>query len=98
MILSPVHLYSMRQAIEESFILDVLQNYTTYKSYWKLHKAIENDIRCSDSPQPQKVAESAFFAVRVLIAAHALAPNLTIVTANLREFEQIPTLSAVSWL
>jgi type I restriction enzyme R subunit len=29
----PFHLYSMRQAIEESFILDVLKNYTTYESY-----------------------------------------------------------------
>ena len=39
------HLYSMRQAIEEGFILDVLQNYTTYKSYWRLLKTIEDDPR-----------------------------------------------------
>jgi len=39
----PFHLYSMRQAIEEGFILDVLENYTTYKSYYKLSKAIEDD-------------------------------------------------------
>lgn len=32
----PFHLYSMRQAIEEGFILDVLQNYTTYKTYFRL--------------------------------------------------------------
>lgn len=36
-------LYSMRQAIEEKFILDVLKNYTTYKVYWKLLKTAEND-------------------------------------------------------
>jgi len=30
------HLYSMRQAIEEGFILDVLQNYTTYNTAWKI--------------------------------------------------------------
>lgn len=30
------HVYSMRQAIEEGFILDVLQNYTTYSTAWKL--------------------------------------------------------------
>ncbi|NPV58629.1 MAG: type I restriction endonuclease subunit R [Actinobacteria bacterium] len=36
-------LYSMRQAIEEGFILDVLENYTTYKTYWKLLKTIEED-------------------------------------------------------
>ena len=39
----PFHLYSMRQAIEEGFILDVLQNYTTYSLYFKLSKAIEED-------------------------------------------------------
>src|SRR5487761_1099375 len=34
----PFHVYSMRQAIEEKFILDVLQNYTTYKTFCKLEK------------------------------------------------------------
>ena len=37
------HLYSMKQAIEEKFILDVLQNYTTYQSYYSLLKKIEDD-------------------------------------------------------
>lgn len=37
------HSYTMRQAIEEKFILDVLQNYTTYKTYFKLSKAVEDD-------------------------------------------------------
>jgi type I restriction enzyme R subunit len=37
------HLYSMKQAIEEGFILDVLQNYTTYNSYYKLIKAVEEN-------------------------------------------------------
>ena len=40
---APFHLYSMRQAIEEGFILDVLESYTTYRSYWKLYKTIEDD-------------------------------------------------------
>ena len=39
----PFHLYSMRQAIEEGFILDVLKNYTTYKTYYRLIKSIEDD-------------------------------------------------------
>lgn len=39
----PFHLYSMKQAIEENFILDVLKNYTTYDSYYKLLSAIEDD-------------------------------------------------------
>src|SRR5262249_42171771 len=38
-------LYSMRQAIEEGFILDVLATYTTYKAYWRLLKTVENDPR-----------------------------------------------------
>ena len=37
------HLYSMRQAIEEGFILDVLTNYTTYATYYRLLKAAEDD-------------------------------------------------------
>ncbi|WP_149244270.1 type I restriction endonuclease subunit R [Dyadobacter sp. 32] len=39
----PFHVYSMKQAIEEGFILDVLKNYTTYKTYFKLSKQIEED-------------------------------------------------------
>ncbi len=39
----PFHLYSMRQAIEEGFILDVLKYYTTYQTYYKLVKAIADD-------------------------------------------------------
>ena len=39
----PFHLYSMRQAIEEGFILDVLANYVTYQTYWKIEKAVEDD-------------------------------------------------------
>jgi type I restriction enzyme, R subunit len=42
---APFHLYSMRQAIEEKFILDVLANYSTYKAYWRLLKTIEDDPR-----------------------------------------------------
>jgi len=39
----PFHIYSMKQAIEEHFILDVLKNYTTFKRYFKLVKKIEED-------------------------------------------------------
>jgi type I restriction enzyme, R subunit len=39
----PFHIYSMRQAIEEGFILDVLTNYTTYATYFQLLKAAEDD-------------------------------------------------------
>lgn len=39
----PFHEYSMKQAIEEGFIMDVLKNYTTYSSFYKVKKAIEGD-------------------------------------------------------
>lgn len=39
----PFHVYSMKQAIQEGFIMDVLQNYTTIKSYYKLAKTITDD-------------------------------------------------------
>ena len=45
----PFSLYSMRQAIEERFILDVLENYTTYQVYWKLLKTVEEDPRYDKS-------------------------------------------------
>jgi type I restriction enzyme R subunit len=41
----PFHLYTMRQAIEEGFILDVLASYTTYTAYWRLLKKVEDDPR-----------------------------------------------------
>lgn len=43
------HVYSMRQAIEEGFILDVLKNYTNYKVAYNLAQKIENDDREVDS-------------------------------------------------
>lgn len=39
----PFHLYSMRQAVEEGFIHDVLKGYCTYKTYYRLTKAVEDD-------------------------------------------------------
>ena len=40
---APFHDYSMKQAIQEKFIMDVLENYTTYKTYYGLVKSIEDD-------------------------------------------------------
>lgn len=55
----PFHLYSMRQAIEEGFILDVLQNYMTYKAYYQLEKAIENDPELHGRSGQRRVARFA---------------------------------------
>ena len=51
------HLYSMRQAIEEGFIMDVLQNYTTFQSYYALLKKIEDDPEY-DKKRAQKKLKS----------------------------------------
>jgi type I restriction enzyme, R subunit len=52
----PFHLYSMRQAIEEGFILDVLKNYTTYKTYYRLIKSIQDDPQVSKSKAAKALA------------------------------------------
>jgi len=51
----PFHQYSMRQAIEEGYILDVLKNYTTYKTYYKL----ANNLGQEDLEVPKGKAASA---------------------------------------
>ncbi len=58
-------LYSMRQAIEEKFILDVLQNYTTYKVYWKLLKT------AADDPRYEK--DKASYLLRSFVDLHEIA-------------------------
>jgi type I restriction enzyme R subunit len=42
----PFHSYTMKQAIDEGFILDVLESYTPVDSYYKLVKTIESDPEC----------------------------------------------------
>lgn len=49
----PFHEYTMKQAIEEGFIEDVLKHYTTYNSYYKIVKSIESDPEF-DKKQAQK--------------------------------------------
>lgn len=50
------HVYSMKQAIEEGFILDVLQAYTTYKTYYEINKAIEDDPKYKNNAAKRKIA------------------------------------------
>ena len=51
----PFHLYSMKQAIEEGFILDVLANYTTYKSYYEIKKSIEDNPKFETQKAQKKL-------------------------------------------
>jgi len=74
----PFHLYSMRQAIEEGFILDVLQNYTTYELYFKLTKAIEDD------PQLNKKKTARAIGKYVSLHPHNLAQKTEIIIEHFR--------------
>jgi type I restriction enzyme R subunit len=62
----PFHTYSMRQAIEEGFILDPLRNYVTYGTYWKL---------VNENPDEREVDPSK---ANVLLARYALTHDSTV--------------------
>jgi type I restriction enzyme R subunit len=53
---APFHLYAMRQAIEEGFILDVLRGFTTYKTFYRLAKSLENDPKVSKKHATRQLA------------------------------------------
>jgi type I restriction enzyme R subunit len=75
----PFHLYSMRQAIDEGFILDVLANYTTYKTYWKVERRIEED--------PEHDKERAKAAIARFVSLHPtnLAQKAEIIVEHFRQ-------------
>ncbi|WP_300624905.1 type I restriction endonuclease subunit R [uncultured Megasphaera sp.] len=50
------HLYSMKQAIEEGYILDVLQNFTEYSTMYRLNKAIEDDPEMKTDDAKRQIA------------------------------------------
>lgn len=76
---APHHLYSMRQAIEEGFIMDVLKNYTTYKTYFRLTKAIEDD------PQIHKKKASRAIARFLSLHPYNLAQKTEIIVEHFRQ-------------
>lgn len=51
----PFHEYTMKQAIEEGFIMDVLKNYTTYASFYKVIKKIKDDPEFDQKEAPKKI-------------------------------------------
>ncbi|CAH1851841.1 hypothetical protein R078138_00815 [Convivina praedatoris] len=53
----PFDVYSMKQAIEEGFILDVLNNYVTYETYYKLNKSIEADPEFKSTIAKRRIAK-----------------------------------------
>ena len=74
----PFHLYSMRQAIEEGFILDVLANYVTYKTYWEIEQATPDDP--SYDPGKAKAAIARF----VSLHPHQLAQKAEVIVEHYR--------------
>ncbi len=76
----PFHIYSMRQAIEEGFILDVLQNYTTYKTYYRLVKAIEDD------PKVDKRKAARALARFMSLHPHNIAQKTEVMVEHFRHF------------
>ena len=75
----PFHLYSMKQAIEEGFILDVLKNYTTYKTYFRLSKQIEDD------PNVNKKQASRAIARFLSLHPHNLAQKTEVMVEHFRQ-------------
>lgn len=74
------HEYTMRQAIEEGFILDVLQNYTTYKTFWKIAKTIEDDPEVSRKQATKKLAQY------VSLHPHSIVQKTEIIIEHYRNF------------
>ena len=74
----PFHLYSMRQAIEEGFIIDVLANYTTYHTFWKIEKASEDD------PEYDPMQARRAIARFVSLHPHHLAQKAEIIVEHFR--------------
>ncbi|MBL7690592.1 MAG: type I restriction endonuclease subunit R [Flavipsychrobacter sp.] len=75
----PFHLYSMRQAIEERFILDVLKNYTSYELYFRLSKKIEDD------PQLNKKKAAIAIGRFVSLHPHNIAQKTEIIIEHFRK-------------
>jgi type I restriction enzyme R subunit len=74
----PFHLYSMRQAIQEGFIHDVLASYTTYETYYHLEKAITEDPAYETARARKAIAKF------VTLHEHNLAQKAQIVVDHFR--------------
>ena len=75
----PFHLYSMRQAIEEGFIHDVLANFTTYETFWRIEKTISDDPALETAKARRAIARF------VTLHEHNLAQRAEIVVEHFRQ-------------
>jgi type I restriction enzyme, R subunit len=76
----PFHRYTMRQAIEECFIMDVLKHYTTYKAYFKLIKD------CSDDPHVERKKAAKALARFMRLHPHNIAQKTEIMVEHFNHF------------
>ena len=74
----PFHVYSMRQAIEEGFILDVLRNYTDYDTYYRLVK------QAADDPEFPKRRTAAALAKFTQLHPHNIAQKTEVIVEHFR--------------
>lgn len=74
------HEYTMRQAIEEGFILDVLSNYTTYKTFYKIAKQVDDDPLVSQKQATKKLAQY------VSLHPHNISQKTEIIIEHYRNF------------
>jgi len=81
-IYEPFHVYSMRQAIEEGFILDVLRGYSTYNTYFQLVKSI------ADDPELDKKKASRALARFVSFHPHNIAQKAEVMVEHFRSCVQ----------
>ena len=72
----PAHRYTMRQAIEEGFILDVLKHYTTYSTYYRLLKA------CADDPNVERKKAARALARFVRLHPHNVAQKTEVMVEH----------------
>jgi len=77
---APFHHYSMRQAIEEGFILDVLKYYTTYKTYFRLIKSILDD------PEVDKKKAARALARFISLHPHNISQKTEVMIEHFRHF------------
>jgi type I restriction enzyme R subunit len=78
----PFHVYSMRQAIEEGFILDVLKNYTTYGLFWQLQRNAPEDPEVD--PHKARAAIARF----VSLHPYNIAQKTEIIVEHFRNFSK----------
>lgn len=76
----PFHHYTMRQAIEEGFIMDVLKNYTTYSLYFKLLKS------CQDDPNVERKKAARALARFLRLHPHNIAQKTEIIVEHFNTF------------